>query len=66
MSLKSPCEFPGRMQRHAREWGVIIEDTFETESSVSIFGARDVIGMQSHELSLWAGCYGSGSETNIA
>jgi streptomycin 6-kinase len=30
-----------RIQKHAREWGVVVEDTFETESSVISFGARD-------------------------
>ncbi len=29
------------MQQHAREWGVVVEDTFETDSSVIAFGARD-------------------------
>lgn len=33
-----------RIQRHAREWGVIIGDTIETQSSVIAFGNRDVIG----------------------
>jgi streptomycin 6-kinase len=28
------------MQRHAREWAAVIEDPFETESSVIAFGAR--------------------------
>ena len=33
-----------RIQQHAREWGVVVGDTFETESSVIAFGARDVDG----------------------
>ena len=33
-----------RIQQHARDWGVIIDDTIETESSVIAFGNRDVIG----------------------
>jgi streptomycin 6-kinase len=31
-----------RIQQHAHEWSVTIEDTLETESSVIAFGARDV------------------------
>jgi streptomycin 6-kinase len=31
-----------RIQRHAREWGVLVQDTLETESSVISFGTRDV------------------------
>ena len=30
-----------RIQRHAREWGVVVEGSFETESSVIAFGSRD-------------------------
>ena len=30
-----------RTQQHAREWGVAVEDIFETHSSVIAFGARD-------------------------
>jgi streptomycin 6-kinase len=30
-----------RTQQHAREWGVVVEDTFETHSSMIAFGARD-------------------------
>ena len=30
-----------RIQQHAREWSVIIEDPFETQSSVIAFGVRD-------------------------
>src|SRR3989441_4846065 len=30
-----------RMQKYAREWGVVIEDIIETDSSVIAFGARD-------------------------
>jgi streptomycin 6-kinase len=33
-----------RTQQHAGDWGVIIDDTFETESSVIAFGTREVIG----------------------
>jgi len=29
------------MQQYAREWGVVVEDVFETHSSVIAFGARD-------------------------
>jgi streptomycin 6-kinase len=32
---------PDRNQKHARGWGVVVEDTFETESSVISFGTRD-------------------------
>ncbi len=31
-----------RLQQHAREWRVIIEETFETQSSVIAFGTREV------------------------
>jgi streptomycin 6-kinase len=31
-----------RIQQHACEWGVMIDETFETESSVIGFGTRDV------------------------
>jgi streptomycin 6-kinase len=31
-----------RIRLYAREWGVIVEDTFQTESSVIGFGTRDV------------------------
>jgi streptomycin 6-kinase len=30
-----------RIQQHAREWDVVCEDSFETESSVIAFGTRD-------------------------
>jgi streptomycin 6-kinase len=30
-----------RIQQHARAWGVVCEDSFETQSSVIAFGARD-------------------------
>ena len=30
-----------RTQQYAREWGVVVEDMFETHSSVIAFGARD-------------------------
>ena len=30
-----------RTQQYAREWGVAVEDTFETDSSLIAFGARD-------------------------
>lgn len=33
-----------RIQQHAREWSVTIDDTFETESSVIAFGVREVDG----------------------
>lgn len=38
-----------RIQQHAREWGVIIEDTFETESSVIAFGTREVIRSENRD-----------------
>ena len=31
----------GRTQERAREWGVVVEDAFETESSAIAFGKRD-------------------------
>src|SRR3989442_9734905 len=34
-------ELLNRIQRHAREWGVVVENMFETDSSVIAFGARD-------------------------
>jgi len=34
-------ELLNRIQPHAREWGVVVEDAFETHSSVIAFGARD-------------------------
>ena len=37
-------ELPNRLQEYAREWGVILDDTFETESSVIAFGTREVDG----------------------
>ena len=30
----------GRIQDHAREWSVVVEDVFETESSAIAFGTR--------------------------
>jgi streptomycin 6-kinase len=36
-----------RLEQHARDWRVIIDNTFETESSVIAFGARDVDGVGS-------------------
>jgi streptomycin 6-kinase len=33
-----------RIQRHAREWGVNVADTLETESSVVAFGTRNQVG----------------------
>jgi streptomycin 6-kinase len=38
-----------RIQLHAREWRVIVEDTFETESSVIAFGTRDMDGAGSRK-----------------
>jgi streptomycin 6-kinase len=38
-----------RIQQHAREWGVIVNDTFETESSVIAFGTRDAIASGSRD-----------------
>jgi len=38
---KLPGELRGRIQKHARRWGVVVEDTFETESSTIAFGKRD-------------------------
>jgi streptomycin 6-kinase len=35
-----PAELIGRIQQHAREWGVVVEDPFETESSAIAFGKR--------------------------
>src|SRR5712691_7624569 len=40
-------ELLDRLQKHARDWGVIVEDTFETESSVIAFGRR--IPSSSHD-----------------
>ena len=34
-------ELLNRTQQYAREWGVVVEDIIETESSVIAFGARD-------------------------
>ena len=34
-------KFLDRIQKHAREWGVAVADTFQTESSVIAFGTRD-------------------------
>ena len=34
-------ELLNRTQQHAREWDVVVEDLFETDSSVMAFGARD-------------------------
>ena len=34
-------KFLDRIQKHAREWGVIVADTSQTESSVMAFGTRD-------------------------
>ena len=34
-------KFLDRIQKHAREWGVIVADTFQTESSIIAFGTRD-------------------------
>jgi len=34
-------ELLNRTQQHAREWSVVVEDIFETNSSVIAFGARD-------------------------
>jgi streptomycin 6-kinase len=39
--IKIPGELCARIQRHAREWRVVVEDTFETESSVIAFGNRE-------------------------
>jgi streptomycin 6-kinase len=39
-SLISPIP-SDRIQEHARAWGVVCEDLFETESSVITFGTRD-------------------------
>ncbi|MFS8085224.1 MAG: aminoglycoside phosphotransferase family protein [Acidobacteriota bacterium] len=33
-------ELLNRIQQHAREWGVVVEDSFETESSVIAVGSR--------------------------
>jgi streptomycin 6-kinase len=38
-----------RIQQHARDWRVIIDNTFETESSVIAFGIRDVDGAGSRK-----------------
>lgn len=38
-----------RIQQHAREWGVVVDDTFETEGSVITFGTRDVDGSGSRD-----------------
>ncbi|HEV2827742.1 MAG TPA: aminoglycoside phosphotransferase family protein [Pyrinomonadaceae bacterium] len=37
------AELLDRTQRHAREWGVNIESTVETETSVIVFGTRELI-----------------------
>jgi streptomycin 6-kinase len=37
-----------RIQQHVREWGVAVEDSWETESSVIVFGTRDQIGCEAH------------------
>jgi streptomycin 6-kinase len=37
-----------RIQRYAREWCVVVEDSFETESSVIAFGTRDVDALGTH------------------
>ena len=34
-------KFLDRIQKHAREWGVIVAETSQTESSVMAFGTRD-------------------------
>ncbi|HUS10504.1 MAG TPA: hypothetical protein VMZ30_08570 [Pyrinomonadaceae bacterium] len=41
------AELLDRTQRHAREWGVNIESTFETETSVIVFGTRELITFES-------------------
>lgn len=38
-----------RLKQHARMWGVIVGDTFETESSVIAFGTRDVAECRSRD-----------------
>jgi streptomycin 6-kinase len=40
-ATKLTGELLGRIQEHAREWGVVVEDTCETESSAIAFGKRD-------------------------
>ncbi|MEO8434464.1 MAG: aminoglycoside phosphotransferase family protein [Pyrinomonadaceae bacterium] len=40
-ATKLTGEVLGRIQDHAREWGVVVEGTFETESSAIAFGKRD-------------------------
>lgn len=37
-----------RIQQHARQWSVTVEDMCETESSVIVFGVRVVNGLKTH------------------
>jgi streptomycin 6-kinase len=41
------AELLDRTQKHARDWGVNIESTFETETSVIVFGTRELIAFGS-------------------
>jgi streptomycin 6-kinase len=45
-------ELLNRIQNYARDWGVVVGDTRETESSVIVFGTRDVDGSRKREVVL--------------
>ena len=40
-SMTAPQQILDRLQRHAREWRLVIEDSFETETSLISFVSRD-------------------------
>jgi streptomycin 6-kinase len=45
-------ELLNRIQNYARDWGVVVGDTRETESSVIVFGTRDADGSRKREVVL--------------